>query len=107
MAKKKSASPTVTGSSAAKKTASKSAGIKSAGNGAPFTSTSALSAEQIGMTAGSVWLYLSDNGSTSLANLKKAINAPGDLIAAAVGWLAREEKIEFSSSGKSVTLSLK
>lgn len=66
-----------------------------------------LGEEQIGMAAGSVWLYLTDNGPTTLSALKKAIDQPGDLIAAAVGWLAREEKLEFSTSGKSVSIGLK
>ena len=110
MAKKKSASSAVTESAfpATKKSAaSKSADSKSAGNGDASTAAGVLGAEQIGVTAGSVWLYLTDNGPASITTLKKAIDAPSDLILAAVGWLAREEKLEFAPSGKTVTLSLK
>jgi hypothetical protein len=35
------------------------------------------------------------------------LNLSADLLLAAVGWLAREEKLEFNVSGKSVKLSLK
>lgn len=104
MAKKKSASTSATQSAPAPKKASAS---KSASNGDVSTAAEVLGEEQIGMAAGSVWLYLTDNGPTTLTALKKAIHQPGDLILAAVGWLAREEKLEFSVSKKTVTIGLK
>jgi Winged helix-turn-helix domain (DUF2582) len=107
MAKKKSASSDTSTSNKSSSVATKKIASKSSSNGDASTAAGILGAEQIGMTAGSVWLYLTDNGPTSLTALKKAIDEPSDLILAAVGWLAREEKIEFTVSGKTVTLALK
>jgi hypothetical protein len=102
MAKKKAASaaPEIA-------TATKKAPAKTASNGDASTATGVLAAEQIGIAAGAVWSYLSDNGETSLATLKKEVSAPADLVLAAVGWLAREEKLEFTVSGKTAKLALK
>jgi hypothetical protein len=105
MAKKKAASSASAASETA--TATKKPAIKSASNGDSSTATAVLGAEQIGLTAGSVWLYLSDNGETSLTALKKEIGGSGDLVLAAIGWLAREEKLDFTVSGKTVKVALK
>ena len=66
-----------------------------------------LSDTQIGETAGAIWGALADDGEKSLAAIKKAVDAPADLVLAAIGWLAREGKIEFATSGRSVKLSLR
>jgi hypothetical protein len=65
-----------------------------------------FSREDIGATAGDVWRILSERGGQTLAGLKKSIDAPDELIVAAVGWLSREDKLAFASNGKSVTVSL-
>jgi hypothetical protein len=106
MAKKKSASAP-TPSTATATTSKKTTSAKSASNGDATTAPSVLGAEQIGLTAGAVWLYLSDKGETSLATLKKEVSASADLVLAAIGWLAREEKLEFTVSGKTVKVALK
>jgi hypothetical protein len=61
---------------------------------------------EIGQTAGEVWGILSDRGELSLTALKKAVGAPGDLVLAAVGWLAREDKLRFRLAGRTIKLSL-
>jgi hypothetical protein len=66
----------------------------------------ALTSEEIGHVAGDVWRALSDGGEQSVAALKKAVDAPDELVLAALGWLAREEKLAFDGNGKSVTVSL-
>ena len=66
-----------------------------------------LSNEGIGDVAGDVWRLLTDQGEQSLAAIKKAIDAPTDVVMAAVGWLAREDKLEFKRSGRSVKVSLR
>ena len=106
MAKKKAAS--AGSSTASSPTRGKNASAaRSASNGDASTSRTVFGAEQIGMTAGAVWNYLNDNGEASLASLKKELGTPTDLTIAAIGWLAREEKLEFVVSGKTVKLSLK
>jgi hypothetical protein len=91
---------------AAKKAPTKSES-KAASNGDSSTAATALGTHQIGETAGAVWYYLTENSEASLATIKKDLNLSADLLLAAVGWLAREEKLEFNVSGKSVKLSLK
>ena len=41
------------------------------------------------------------------ATLKKSIDAPDDLILAAIGWLARENKLAFDANGRSIKVSLR
>ena len=62
---------------------------------------------EIGHVAGDVWGLLVNDGSLTLAAIKKAVDAPGDLVLAAIGWLAREDKLEFSTQGRSVKVSLR
>ena len=61
---------------------------------------------QIGETAGIVWNYLNENGSISLTKLVKQIDAPRDLVMQAIGWLAREGKIDIEEAGRAKTISL-
>jgi len=67
-----------------------------------------LTVEEIGHAAGEVWGALSTgNGGVSLAALKKSVDAPADLVLLALGWLAREGKVEIDSSNRTLTISLK
>ena len=71
--------------------------------------------EKIGTAAGEVWKALktwktveNDNEGMTIALLKKRTNLPSDLVYEAIGWLAREDKIIFSTSNtKTVRISLK
>lgn len=65
-----------------------------------------LTSESIGEAAGIVWQCLSDDGPQSLAKLKKGVDAPADVVLAAIGWLAREGKLSFETNSKAVTISL-
>lgn len=53
---------------------------------------------QIGQTAGEVWRALSDRGPLTTARLIKAVGAPRDQLMQALGWLAREGKIDIDPS---------
>lgn len=66
-----------------------------------------LVSDEIGATAGLVWQTLNDQGAQTVAALKKSVGGPGDLVMAAVGWLAREGKLEFETSGRTVKISLR
>ena len=67
-----------------------------------------MNTETIGMAAGKVWAFLSENGESSRAQLKKGIEDIDEFIlAAAVGWLAREDKIVFVKAGRSFNIVLK
>ncbi|HWO40618.1 MAG TPA: winged helix-turn-helix domain-containing protein [Candidatus Eisenbacteria bacterium] len=60
----------------------------------------------IGETAGSVWNYLRSHGECSLTALEKGIDAPKSMVSMAVGWLAREGKIEIKDEKRSIRISL-
>ncbi len=62
---------------------------------------------QIGETAGLVWHLLEARGSLTIAKLVKEIDAPRDTIMQALGWLAREEKINIEEDARSRTISLR
>lgn len=66
-----------------------------------------LSNHQIGIAAGEVWKVLAEEGEQSLAALKKSVDSPSDQVLAAVGWLAREGKLDFKARGRSVKVSLR
>ena len=82
---------------------------KAAAPAAPATPARPLTIEEIGHVAGEVWGALSanDNGGVTLAALKKAVAAPADHVLIALGWLAREDKVELDASKKTPTVSLK
>ena len=66
-----------------------------------------MSDELIGHTAGEIWHSLSTGGGQSLAALKKSANGSPELVLAAVGWLAREGKLEFDSTGRTMKVALR
>ncbi len=102
MAKKKASSSATKSTLSTKQSAS-----KASSNGVASKSHGGLGNEQIGLTAGAIWAQLSQNGESTLAALKKEVDAPADLVMAGIGWLAREEKLQFIPSGRSVKLALK
>jgi DNA-binding transcriptional ArsR family regulator len=63
--------------------------------------------EHIGDVAGTVWRELSENGPLSVAKLVKAIGEPRDTVMQALGWLAREGKINIDDEGRNRMVSLR
>jgi hypothetical protein len=61
----------------------------------------------IGETAGLIYRALEFGGKLTIAKIKKEVEADSFIFYAAIGWLAREGKIEISKSGRSIVLSLK
>ena len=61
---------------------------------------------QIGEVSGQVWQALSEVEATTLAKLIRSIDAPRDMVMQAVGWLAREGKIEIKEATRGRTISL-
>jgi len=66
-----------------------------------------LSDAEIGEVSGDVWNLLHSKGPQSAAAVKKAVSAPGDLVMASIGWLAREGKLEFQTSGRTIKVALR
>ncbi len=60
----------------------------------------------VGDVAGVVWRVLSENGPLSMAKLVKAVDEPRDTVMQALGWLAREGKINIDDEGRNRMVSL-
>lgn len=63
--------------------------------------------ERVGHTAGKIWGELSGGGPLTIAQLKKKLNGDGDLVNLAVGWLAREDKVDIFAEKKNFRVALK
>ena len=70
------------------------------------TSTDSAVVAQIGETAGEVWKALASKGPLTMAKLVKECGTAKDLVLLAVGWLAREDKLEFEE-GRTLKIGLK
>lgn len=57
--------------------------------------------------AGIIWRLLDEKGPLSLSKIKSATEADDFHAAAALGWLAREDKIDITKSARSIKVSLK
>jgi len=62
---------------------------------------------QVGETAGKVWNLLNDEGPQTLAQLKKKLNGSSEVLPFAIGWLAREDKVEITPEKKTLRVQLK
>ena len=63
--------------------------------------------EEIGHAAGAVWEALRKSERASIAELRKTTGLSADQVNRAIGWLAREQKLQTEQKGKTVRLSLK
>ena len=63
--------------------------------------------QQIGETAGAVWRVLNENGALSQAKLLERVGGNRDLALQAIGWLAREDKLDISETKRGRTIGLK
>jgi hypothetical protein len=63
--------------------------------------------EAIGETAGLVWQFLRSNGESSLSALEKGVKAPRSTVSMAVGWLAREGKIQMKDEKRALRIALR
>ncbi len=62
---------------------------------------------RVGLTAGSIWHYLTENGATSVSVLVKALTEEEKVIQRSIGWLAQEDKITLETVGRVETVALK
>lgn len=63
--------------------------------------------QEIGETAGRVWKLLESDGAQTLGQVKKKLSAGNGMADYALGWLAREDKIEFVPERKTFRIKLK
>jgi len=63
---------------------------------------------EIGEAAGEIWETLVDeNKAVTINQLKKKTKLPEDLLCMGIGWLAREDKLQFSGASENMEFSLK
>ncbi len=61
----------------------------------------------IGEAAGKVWKFLDQKGEASLNQIQKGTRGNPNLVLQAIGWLAREDKLEIKTNGRFTTYALK
>ena len=62
---------------------------------------------QVGETAGKIWNVLNHEGPQTIAQLKKKLDGSGELLSFALGWLAREDKVDITQEKKFIKVALK
>jgi|AntDeeMinimDraft_5_1070356.scaffolds.fasta_scaffold00095_28 hypothetical protein len=63
--------------------------------------------KKIGELAGQVWKFLEREGESSFSAITDAVDGPRSKVSMAIGWLAREDKLEFSQEGRGTKIGLK
>ena len=61
----------------------------------------------IGDTAGEIWRFLNAEGPQNLSAITRNIRKPNATIYMAIGWLARENKLQFNKTNRGITISVK
>jgi Mn-dependent DtxR family transcriptional regulator len=62
--------------------------------------------EKIGETAGQIWDLLKKKKEVNMAELPKLLQEKSNVVHQAIGWLARENKIEYRTAGAKTFVSL-
>jgi hypothetical protein len=62
--------------------------------------------ERVGLTAGSIWNYLDNNGATPVAKLVRELPEEEKIIQRSIGWLAQEGKIALDTIDRVETIGL-
>ncbi len=63
--------------------------------------------ERVGLTAGTIWHYLAEHGTTPVAKLVYELPEEEAIIQRGIGWLAQEDKITLSGGDQVETIVLK
>jgi hypothetical protein len=62
--------------------------------------------DKIGETAGNIWKILKNRGEVNVSQLPKLLNEKSTIVYQGLGWLAREEKIEYQTKAAKTFVSL-
>ena len=62
--------------------------------------------EKIGTSAGKIWRVLKKSDEVAISKLPKMLKESDTITYQALGWLAREGKIEYRSEGRTTFVSL-
>jgi len=63
--------------------------------------------ETIIETAGKIWEYLNENGEVTTKKMNKDLGLNENFASLGLGWLAREDKVNFSKRGSYTKVSLR
>ncbi|MDR1195544.1 MAG: winged helix-turn-helix domain-containing protein [Endomicrobium sp.] len=63
--------------------------------------------DRIGLAAGEIWKYLSENGESSPIKIKANLGISNTMLYLALGWLSRENKVSITQHDYSYKISLK
>ena len=63
--------------------------------------------EQIIESAGQIYNYLNTKGEVSINKMKKDLSLAENFAEMGLGWLSREDKLEYTQKAKSVTVKLR
>jgi len=61
---------------------------------------------KIGTNAGRIWRFLSQNGESSIVEIRNALSMKASDVSLALGWLAREDKIHFFEDEDGIRVTL-
>ncbi|KAF3984613.1 MAG: winged helix-turn-helix domain-containing protein [Methylococcales symbiont of Hymedesmia sp. n. MRB-2018] len=64
-------------------------------------------ADTIGVAAGKIWEYLNNKDATSVSKVTKETGLSKNEVQRAIGWLAKEDKLNIETEGRTELLSLK
>ena len=101
-AKEEQVKSAATPEAAPKKSSAKPTAEKKAETIAPELTMS----QRVGLTAGDIWNYLTENGATSVSKLVAALTEEEKIIQRSIGWLAQEDKITISTVDRVETITL-
>jgi len=62
--------------------------------------------KKIGETAGSIWSVLKERDRVAISSLPGIVNENTSIVNQALGWLAREGKIDYQQDGRKTLISL-
>jgi Mn-dependent DtxR family transcriptional regulator len=62
--------------------------------------------EEIGETAGKIWEILKKKGEVNIAQLPRLLNKKSAMVHQGLGWLAREDKVDFQVKAGKTFVSL-
>jgi hypothetical protein len=62
---------------------------------------------KIGVAAGEIWKYLNENGESSPIKIKASLGLSNTMLYLALGWLAREDKVNIVQHEYSYKISLR
>ena len=62
--------------------------------------------EHIGSVAGAIWHYLEENGEATVTKLTRELGETERTVLMAIGWLAREGKLDFEKRKQGTYITL-